>query len=135
MPATIHWTLFHADPSAQPPFSIQLGIIDYNAKMEISIDNCAHIADAAEKIKKWRQENQAEFSSNFTLLYPIYLDMMGSDFEDTMHQVAWLIKDEADKNKWGFGRVNGLDGKTKDDFYIVDPSSASDLLGSRDKGI
>jgi hypothetical protein len=34
-----------------------------------------------------------------------------------MHQVAWLVKDQADNNNWGFARVNGLDGRLKGDFY------------------
>jgi hypothetical protein len=34
-----------------------------------------------------------------------------------MHQVAWLVKEQADNNKWSFARVNGLDGRTKEDFY------------------
>ncbi len=117
MATTLCWTLFEADPSAQPPFSIRLGIIDQGERKEISIDNCQHIPDAVEKLKKWVVDTEAVISKSFTLLYPIYMQIMDSDFEDTMHQVAWLIKDEADKNSWGFNRVNGLDGKTEDDFF------------------
>src|SRR5258706_10072743 len=103
----IHWTLFQADPSAQPPFLIQLGITEDGNRKEISIDNCQHIPDAVEKLKEWSLDNGAVMPATFTLLYPIYLQLMGSDSEDTMHQVAWLIKDEADKNKWAFSRVDG----------------------------
>jgi hypothetical protein len=118
MSITIHWVLFKADPSLQPPFGIQLGTSENGNKKEISIENCQHIPDAIEKLKKWVTDSGAVIPSRFTLLYPIYLQAMGSDYEDTMHQVAWLIKDEADKNSWGFGRVDGLDGSKKEDFYL-----------------
>ena len=42
---------------------------------------------------------------------------MNTDFESSMHQIAWLIKDEADKHGWGFGRVGGLSGTNKEDFF------------------
>lgn len=117
MATSIHWALFHANPSNQPPFSIELGVTEEGNGKEIFIDNCQHIPDAIAKLKEWSDGKNIIFPANFTLLYPIYLEIMGSDDEDTMHQVAWLIKDQADNNKWGFARVNGLDGRTKEDFY------------------
>ena len=41
---------------------------------------------------------------------------MGTDDEDTMHQVAWLIKEKADQNQWAFGRIGGYTGNTVDSF-------------------
>ncbi len=117
MVTAIHWTLFHANPSKQPPFSIELGVTEDGNRKEIFIENCQHIPDAIVKLKEWAAEKDAIFPPIFTLLYPIYLEIMGSDDEDTMHQVAWLVKDQADNNKWGFARVNGLDGRVKEDFY------------------
>ena len=42
---------------------------------------------------------------------------MDSDYEGTMHQIAWLIKDETDKNGWEFNRIGGLSGTKIEDFY------------------
>lgn len=117
MSTTIHWALFHADPSQEPPFSIELGITEGGNKKEILLDDCQHIPDAIAKLKAWAEKVGVIFPAPFTLLYPIYLDIMGSDDEDTMHQVAWLIKEQADNNHWGFARVNGLDGQVKENFY------------------
>jgi hypothetical protein len=117
MITSIHWALFHADPSKQPPFPIELGISEDGNRKEIFIENCQHIPDAIEKLKEWAGGKDVIFPASFTLLYPIYLQVMGSDDEDTMHQVAWLVKDQADKNNWSFARVNGLDGRVKEDFY------------------
>ena len=117
MATSIHWTLFHANPSKQPPFSIELGVTEDESQKEIFIDNCQHIPDAITKLKEWADGKNVIFPATFTLLYPIYLEIMGSDDEDTMHQVAWLVKEQADQNKWTFARVNGLDGRIKEDFY------------------
>jgi hypothetical protein len=117
MSTTIHWALFHADPSKQPPFSMTLGVNENGNQKEIILEDCQHIPDAVAKLNAWAEQENVIFHAPFTLLYPIYLDIMGSDDEDTMHQVAWLIKEQADKNNWEFGRVNGLDGRLKEDFY------------------
>lgn len=117
MVTSIHWTLFHADPSKEPPFSIELGVTEDGSRKEIFIEHCEHIPDAIAKLKEWTDGRNIPFPTTFTLLYPIYLEVMGSDNEDTMHQIAWLVKEQADNNKWSFVRVNGLDGRTKEDFY------------------
>jgi hypothetical protein len=117
MSMSIHWVLFHADPSKQPPFSIALGVMEDGNQKEILLDDCQHIPDAIAKLKAWSEKEGIIFPSTFTLLYPIYLNSMGTDDEDTMHQVAWLIKEQADKNHWSFARVDGLDGRVKEDFY------------------
>ncbi len=110
--ATIHYVLFNALPSSQPPFAIELGI----DKQKIIIENCAHIPDSIEKVKKYCQDNTVQFSENFILLYPIYMQFMDSDFESTMHSIAWLIKEQADANKWKFDRIGGFTGNTTDKF-------------------
>ena len=117
MSNALHWTLFDADPSKQPPFTIHLGVTESGIRKEISIEDCAHIPDAVEKLKKLVVDNRYVVSPRFTLLYPIYMEIMGGDHEDTMHQVAWLVKDEADKNGWAFDRVGGLDGTLKEHFF------------------
>ena len=117
MSTSIHWTLFHANPSSNPPFVIQLGITDKGEKKEIFIEDCAHIPDAIEKLKKMITENGMILGKPFTLVYPIYMEFMDSDYEGTMHQIAWLIKDEADKNGWEFNRIGGFSGTKIEDFY------------------
>ncbi len=119
MSTTIHWALFHANPSAKPPFDLATGITENGTQKEFIIENCEHIPDAIDKMKKWIEMNQVKFAKPFTLLYPIYMDMMNSDFEGTMHQIAWLIKDEADKNGWEFNRTGGLSGTTSAHFYVL----------------
>jgi hypothetical protein len=41
---------------------------------------------------------------------------MNTDSEGTMHQIAWLIKDEADKKSWEFNRIGGYTGNTPASF-------------------
>ena len=117
MAITLHWALFYADPSTNPPFNLVTGITREGVKEEFTIQNCAHIPDAVDKLKKWVEMNQVQFSKPFTLLYPIYMQMMDTDYESSMHQIAWLIKDEADKNGWEFNRVGGLSGTNVNNFY------------------
>ncbi len=96
---------------------MQIGLTENGERQEITIDHCEHIPDAVEKIKKLMVEKEISYAKPFTLLYPIYMDMMDSDFEGTMHQIAWLIKDEADKNGWEFNRTGGLSGRSVKNFY------------------
>lgn len=117
MSTSIHWALFYADPSTKPPFNLNVGYKLDGIPTEFTIENCEHIPDAIVKMKNWMEMNQVRFAQPFTLLYPIYMQAMNSDYESTMHQIAWLIKDEADKNAWEFGRVGGLSGIQKEDFY------------------
>jgi hypothetical protein len=55
-------------------------------------------------------------SAQFTLLYPIYLSAMDTDDEATMHEVASLIKGQADRHAWKFDRIDGYTGKTRASF-------------------
>jgi len=107
------YALFHCDPSQRPPFALELGFDDRSAA---SIAECPDIPDAVEKLKGYCQKEGIERSERFALLYPIYLEAMGTDDEDTMHQVAWLIKEKADQNQWAFGRIGGYTGNTVDSF-------------------
>jgi hypothetical protein len=43
---------------------------------------------------------------------------MGTNSENTMLQIAWLIKGEADAKQWDFDRVGGLTNKKPQDFVI-----------------
>ena len=42
---------------------------------------------------------------------------MNSEYEGTMHQIAWLIKDEADKKACNFDRIGGYTGKTTEAYF------------------
>jgi len=108
----IHYALFLANPSSNPPFDIEIGLTDE----KLPIRDCAHIPDAIEKFKQYISENNLNLSSDFTLIYPIFMEIMDTEYENQMHNIAWLIKNEADKNNWKFDRIGGYTGKTTDSF-------------------
>ena len=107
------YALFHCDPVSGPPFTLELGFSDRSA---FNIDGCAHIPDALEKLESHCTSQGISWSGTVTLLYPIYLEAMDTDDEATMHQVAWLIKEQAERRKWDFGRIGGYTEKTRDSF-------------------
>ena len=109
----ITYALFLANPASEPPFVVELG---FNTREMSKIDDCKHIPDAIEKIKNFCKENDLTFSDNFTLLFPIFMNLMDTDYESTMHYIASLIKGEADKNNWKFDRIGGYTGKTQENF-------------------
>ena len=112
------YALFHCDPFREPPFTLELGFSD---KSLFNIDGCEHIPDAVEKLESYRAREGASTAAHFTLLYPIYLGAMDTDAEGTMHQVASLIKGQADRKKWNFERIGGYSGKTRDNFVHQEP--------------
>ena len=109
----VYYALFEAHPSSNPPFNVELG---YSYDLSYEITACENIPDAVKKIEKHCKKNNLKFSPNFTLIYPIFLEVMDTQNESTMHQIAWLIKDEADARKWKFDRIGGYTGKTTEDF-------------------
>ena len=109
------YALFYCDPSQEPPFDLELGFSDVSFK---KIEDCAHIPDALEKLEALCVKENILKSAGFTLLYPVYIEVMGTDNEDAMHNIAWLIKEQADKNKWNFARVDGYTGKSQLDFIL-----------------
>ena len=87
-PATtrlLSYALFHCDPQREPPFDLELGFSDSSVR---TIAECAHIPDAMQKLEAFCNNEHFEKSTSFTLLYPIYLEVMGTDEEDTMHNIA-----------------------------------------------
>ena len=114
------YALFHCDPFKEPPFTLELGFSDRSL---LSITGCEHIPDAIEKLESYCTTEGASRAAHFTLLYPIYLEAMDTDAEATMHEVAHLIKGQADRNKWNFERIGGYSGKTRDSFVHQGPSA------------
>ena len=110
---TLSYALFYCDPAQEPPFDLELGFSDVSFR---KIEECAHIPEALEKLEALCVQENISKSPRFTLLYPIYLDAMGTDAEDTMHNIAWLIKEQADKNSWNFARVDGYTGLSQMNF-------------------
>ena len=108
----LHYALFNAHPSSNPPFTLSLGLDD----KVVNVEDCKDIPDAIQKMMQYAKENSLGFSLEFVLLYPIYMDAMNTDVEGIMHQIAWLIKDEADAKAWSFDRIGGLTGRTAKDF-------------------
>jgi hypothetical protein len=113
------YALFHCDPFKEPPFTLELGFSDRSL---LSITGCEHIPDAIEKLESYCTTEGASRAAHFTLLYPIYLEAMDTDAEATMHEVAHLIKGQADRKKWNFERIGGYSGKTRDSFVSQGPS-------------
>ena len=109
----LSYALFHCDPFLEPPFDLELGFNDKSVK---HVTDCTNIPDAVEKLKDFCKNENITLSTDFILLYPIYLEAMDTDAESTMHNVAWMIKEQADKNKWNFGRIDGYTGKSLDNF-------------------
>ena len=109
----LSYALFHCDPSREPPFDVELGFNDKSVK---HLKDCLHIPDAIAKLEDFCNSENITKSTDFILLYPIYLEAMDTDAESTMHNVAWLIKDEADKNSWNFARIDGYTGKSRSNF-------------------
>ena len=103
-PQKAYYALFEANPAGQPPFSVFLGTSDG----DIEISDCQHIPDAIEKIKI--ALTGFSIQESFTLIYPIYMEAMGSDDEMTMHSIAHLILEASQTEGWAFGRVGGLTG-------------------------
>jgi hypothetical protein len=110
---TVYYALFNADPALEPPFSIELGT-GKNSFFELK--DCKHIPDGIERIHAFCEEKSLVLSPDFVLLYPIYLEAMDTDSEGTMHQIAWLIKEQADAKKWKFNRIGGYTGTTTLNF-------------------
>lgn len=108
----IHYALFNAKPDTEPPFDIEIFVDN----QKIMLSDCKHIPDGIDKIKEYCNQNKVEFSQNFTLLYPIFLEIMNTDYENTMHSIAWLIKNAADQNKWNFNRIGGYTGLSTKNF-------------------
>jgi len=110
---TAYYALFNAHPSTRPPFTIELGFGKNSSHL---LNDCKDIPDGIERIEKYCSENSISLGQEFVLLYPIYMDAMDTEFEGSMHQIAWLIKDEADAKKWNFNRIGGYTGNTPSSF-------------------
>ncbi len=113
MQKKLHYVLFLAAPNTVPPFNIELG---FAADEKENLTGCAHIPDAITKLNAYMLEHNIGLSEQFTLIYPIYLEAMNTEHEMTMHNIAWLIKDEADKKGWQFDRIGGYTGRTTSNF-------------------
>lgn len=110
---TLCYALFNCHPTSQPPFTLSLGFSD---GVKLNIENCAHIPEALEKMEEYCKKEKIERSSQFTLLYPIFMEAMNTDSESAMHNIAWIIKEKADENKWNFDRTGGLSNRKPEDF-------------------
>lgn len=122
---TLCYASFECPPSREPPFALELGFSDQS---RVSIAGCEHVADAIEKLVSCCAKEKLTRSGSFTLLYPIYLDAMDTDDETTMHEVAALIREQADKGGWNFSRIDGYTGKAREDFVFPGPAELFERL-------
>lgn len=113
--SSLSYALFHCDPSTQPPFILELGFSD---KSVMELADCANIPVSLEKLEEFCTKENIAKSATFTLLYPIYLEVMDSENESTMHSIAYMVKEQADKNKWNFDRTGGFTSKGPADFLV-----------------
>lgn len=114
---TIHWAVIGAYPKVNPPFPIQCGLTNRQIKSVYTIENCQNVFDAAEKIIALCKEKNIIISPDFTLLYPIFMDLMGTEHESTMHMIAGIVLDESKIRNWKFDRIGGYTRKKENDFY------------------
>jgi len=100
------WLYFDAKPDSEPPFKASMGIKSTgnteNYAGNIFLFRCQHIPDAIERFKKVINSLNIKIDNSFTLVYPIYA--VSDELESTMHSIAWIVKENADKNNWKFER-------------------------------
>jgi hypothetical protein len=103
---TACWLEFDIIPGNEPPCIARLGFksnkAPFNSAGELMITDCQHVPDGIEKFYEVIKELNMEIDKDFSLIYPIY--KVDDELESFMHEVAWIIKEYADKNNWGFAR-------------------------------
>ncbi|HCL56008.1 MAG TPA: hypothetical protein DHW82_03245 [Spirochaetia bacterium] len=60
----------------------------------LTVRDCKNIPETIDKLLNTAKENAVETSSPITLIFPL----------DERHNLAWYVKEEADKRKWEFSR-------------------------------
>lgn len=121
METTIHWANFIIDPSLAPPFNVECGLIsnyEVVSKITYTLFNCQNIGDASDKIIALCNEREILLHKNFTLIYPIYQNALGTEHEDTMNEIAEYIMEEAEIRGWKFARIGGLTGLSEGNFFM-----------------
>lgn len=112
MEKTAYYILYHAYPKSNPPFNLEIGF----GKDDNDYIVCEDIPQSVDDFLSYCKRKSIKISDSFTTLYPIYLEIMNSDYESAMHSIAWLVKDVADKNNWKFDRIGGYTGNTVETF-------------------
>lgn len=115
--STLHWVVFEAHPSTNPPFNIKLGIKENETTRIHTLELCEHIPDAILKLKSYCANQQITYAATMTLLYPIYMDAMNTEHESTMHYIAGLVLDAATAEKWAFNRTGGINQSKAESFF------------------
>jgi hypothetical protein len=102
------WLQFLIEPGTQPPCTVRLGLRtptgDRIAMLaDVVIAGVAHIPDGIEKAEVVLKRLGVAKTQNFALVYPLYA-VEDPDLEMQSHELAWLVKEEADRRGWGFAR-------------------------------
>jgi hypothetical protein len=110
-----HWAYFYANPESKPPFDIRIGITDDGALDELLCENCQHIPEGAERVMQMLTDLKMARSRRFYFIYPRFA--VADDFETASIELAYLVKDQAERFGVGFER-NISHPKPED---LVDP--------------
>ena len=89
------WIRF--DIPYQKDANLMRAVFGYSTPNEIQFhlfEEIPHVPFAIEQIQKFSNENSIKLDEKLTLVYPI----------DNRHNLAWMVKDNADKNNWQFER-------------------------------
>jgi hypothetical protein len=108
----LYYAVFNLHPAKGYPFELELGF----QNEVIPLKDCESVADAVQKMEEYCQNQNIDKSPRFTLLYPIYLDVMDTDYEMTMFGITEQIFENAMTKGWAFNRVGGLTNQRPADF-------------------
>jgi hypothetical protein len=97
-----HWAYFDADPESKPPFNIRIGITNDGTLDELVCEHCQSIPDGAERVMQTLTSSNLARSKRFYFIYPRFA--VSDELESTCIQIAWLVKNEADRLGVGFQR-------------------------------
>ncbi|MGA7729774.1 MAG: hypothetical protein WCD37_00730 [Chloroflexia bacterium] len=102
------WLQFLIEPGTQPPCKVRLGLRTpmgdpITMLADVVIAGVAHIPDGIEKAETVLKRLGVAKTQDFALVYPLYA-VDDPDLEMQSYELAWLVKEEADRRGWGFTR-------------------------------
>jgi hypothetical protein len=103
---TARWILFDIPPGSKPPCLARIGFMstsgDFKVLGDVTVAECLNVPDGLAKCRAVIDELGLALSDPFDLIYPRYA--VEGPLELEMHQLAWVIKEEADRQGYGFER-------------------------------
>jgi len=106
MNLTARWILINIPPGSEPPCNARIGFLSttssYPVLGDVEVAGCNDVPDAIEKCGAVIAELGLAMSKTFDLVYPRYA--VSGPLELAMHEIAWIVKDEAERRGFGFER-------------------------------